>query len=274
MSRPAFSIFAQRYIAALLNDLGKVYLNTPVPRDPNLRVYKMPSRSNGGTNLLRAMTEGNKRIMISPEVIGEASLVDVLFEPVLNGSRTSLGLLGELLFAPCIIELLRWSPTSWEIQTCLGHRLKWQSETNGGIIPAHEILTDEKKENKEKKKEKVVDKILLIVVPSIRSKQLIGWGAQTSTRNILGVYNLPPAFCTTIVATSELPKNKYTLWLRLLGRGPTQRDAIQELMNLEFNYPHRESALRQLQQWYQLLSEGQMGKENRLLVQLLSHIEV
>jgi hypothetical protein len=45
-------------------------------------------------------------------------------------------------------------------------------------------------------------------------------------------------------------------------------------MNLEFDYPHRESALQQLQQWYQLLSEGQMGKENRLLVQLLSRIEV
>jgi hypothetical protein len=267
MSRPAFSIFAQQYISALLNDFGRIYLNTPVPRDPNLRVYKIPSRSNWGANVLRAATGGNEQIMISPEVIGEASLVDVLFEPVLNQSRTSLGLLGELLFAPCIIELLRWSPTNWQIQTCLGHWLKWQSETNGGIIPAHEISTNEEKEE-------VVDKILLIVVPSIQSKQLIDWGAQTSIRDIPGVYDLGPAFCTTIIATGELPKNEYTLWLRLLGRGPTQRNAIQELMNLEFDCPHRESALRQLQQWYQLLLGGQMGKESRLLVQLLSCIEV
>jgi hypothetical protein len=272
MSHKAFSIFAQQYISALLHDFGKVYLNTPVPRDPNLRVYKMPSRSNEGTNLLRAVTEGNERIMISPEVIGEASLVDVLFEPVLNRSRTSLGLLGELLFAPCIIELLRWSPTNWQIQTCLGHWLKWQCETNGGIIPVQDIPTDDEKENNDNKKE-VVDKILLIVVPSIQSKQLIAWGAQTS-RDIPGVYDLAPAFCTTIIATSELPMNEYTLWLRLLGRGPTQRNAIQELMNLEFDCPHRESALRQLQQWYQLLLGGQMGKESRLLMQLLSRIEV
>jgi hypothetical protein len=274
MSRKAFSIFAQQYISALLNDFGKVYLNTPVPRDSNLRVYKIPSRSNGETNLLRVATGGNEWIMISPEAIGEASFVDVLFEPGLNRSKTSLGLLGELLFAPCIIDTLRWSPTNWQIQTCLGHWLKWQSESNSGIIPAHEIPTNKEKENNDEGKEEVVNKILLIIVPSIQSKQLIGWGAQTSIRDIPGVYDLAPAFCTTIIATSELPKNEYTLWLRLLGRGPTQRNAIQELMNLEFDCPHRESALRQLQQWYQLLLGGQMGKESRLLMQLLSRIEV
>jgi hypothetical protein len=40
----------------LLNDFGKVYLNTPVSRDSNLRVYKLPSRSNWGANVLRAAT--------------------------------------------------------------------------------------------------------------------------------------------------------------------------------------------------------------------------
>jgi hypothetical protein len=274
MSRPAFAIFAQQYISTLLNDFGKVYLTTPIPRDPNLRVYKMPSRSNEEANLLRAAIGENDRILISPEVIGEASLVDVLFEPVPNRSRTSLGLLGELLFAPCIIELLRWSPSGWEIRTCLGHWLKWQSETNGGMIPVHEIQTDAEEENNGEEQEEIVDKILLIVVPSIQSKQLIGWGAQTSIRDVPGVYDLAPAFCTTIISTSELPRNESTLWLRLLGRGPTQRNAIQELMNLDFDYPHRASALRQLQQWYQLLSEGQMGKEGRLLMQLLSCIDL
>ena len=106
------------------------------------------------------------------------------------------------------------------------------------------------------------------------SKNLTGWGAKPSTRNISGVYDLAPAFCTTIVVTSELPLDDYTLWLRLLGRGQTQRLAIQELMRLEFNYPLRELALQQLHQWCQLLSVGQMGKESEYLMQLLSSIEV
>lgn len=56
--------------------------------------------------------------------------------------------------------------------------------------------------------------------------------------NIAGIYELAPVFCTTIVVTSELPQNFSTLWLRLLGRGITQRAAIMELLALDANHPH------------------------------------
>jgi hypothetical protein len=274
MSRPAFAIFAQHYLSTLLSNFGQVYCNTPVPRDPKLRICKSPSRLNWSTEFLRAATAGNETIMVNPEVTGEAELVDVLFEPDPRKSRTSLGLLGELLFVPVIIEPLRWSPTEWELRTCLGHWLTWKTEADGTIVPVDEIPVYEEKDDDDRDdyKEEIVDKILLIVVPSIQSKFLMGFGANPSTRNIPGVYDLPPAFCTTIVVTSELPKTEHTLWLRLLGRGPTQRSAIQDLMNLEFDHLHRKLALQQLQQWYQLLLGGQMGKESRHLIQLLSCI--
>jgi hypothetical protein len=121
MSRPAFAHFAQQYFSALLNDFGTVHQNEPIPRDPKLRVYKFPSRSNFGSTLLSGMTAGNDRVMINPEVVGEANLVDVLFEPNLEKSRASLGLLGELLFVPVIIETLRWTPDDWAHQTCISH---------------------------------------------------------------------------------------------------------------------------------------------------------
>ncbi|MEO1433841.1 MAG: hypothetical protein AAFV71_33240 [Cyanobacteria bacterium J06633_8] len=88
MSHPAFSIFAQQYFSVLLNDFGTVYLNEPIPRDANLRVFKLPSRFNLGTEYLKEITSGNNQVMISPEVIGEAELVDILFEPHLEKSRT------------------------------------------------------------------------------------------------------------------------------------------------------------------------------------------
>ena len=88
MSRPAFSIFAQQYLPALLNDFGTIYLNEPIPRDANLRIFKLPSRFNWGTEYLKEITHDNNRVMISPEVIVEAELVDILFEPHLEKSRT------------------------------------------------------------------------------------------------------------------------------------------------------------------------------------------
>lgn len=90
---------------------------------------------------------------------------------------------------------------------------------------------------------------------------------------IPGVYSLPPAFCTTIVVTSELQKDASTLWLRILGRGRTQKAAIMELMALDVDHPHCAVVRQQLQQWYRLLLQGQMGKECKRLMQTLAIVD-
>jgi hypothetical protein len=272
MSRPAFAIFAQQYFSALLSDFGTVYLNELVPRDPKLRVYKLPGRSNWGTEVVSALTAGNDRVFVSPEVIGEAELVDVLFEPDDRKSKAQLGVLGQLLSVPCIIKPLRWLPTTCEIRTCMGHWLKWKVETDKSIISVNE--TPVYKKNKREDKNEAINKSLLIIVPSITSKQLNGWTAEPSSRNIPGIYDLPSAFCTTIVAIGELPSNPDTLWLRLLGRGLTQRSAIQELMHLESDLLLRTVVLQQLKQWEQMLLQGRMGTESKHLMQVLSQIDI
>ena len=267
MFRPAFAIFAQQYLKAILSDYGNVYLNEPIPRDPKLRIFKHPSRSDWGTEYLRSITALNPQIMVSPEVVAEAELVDVLFEPNVEKSRTSLGLLGELVSAPCMIEILRWAPDASELRTCMRHGLTWKAEANGSIIPVDEnsFHTDDQPEHD--------DKTLLIIMPSIAPQQLKGFTAQASVINIPGVYELPPAFCTTIVVTSELKKEASTLWLRILGRGPTQRSAIMELIALDVDHPHRAVVRQQLQQWYRLLSQGQMFKESYRLMQTLAIVD-
>jgi hypothetical protein len=271
MFRPAFAIFAQQYLKAVLSDYGNVYLNEPIPRDPKLRIFKHPSRTNWGTEYLGAITALNARVMVSPEVVGEAELVDVLFEPKVEKSRTSLGLLGELLSAPCIIDILRQAPDQWDLQTCMRHWLTWKVEADGSIIPVDENpVHTEKVENYRDGHD---DKILLIIMPSIAPQHLKGLAAQISVINIPGVYSLPPAFCTTIVVTSELQKDASTLWLRILGRGRTQRSAIMELMALDVDHPHCTVVRQQLQQWYRLLSLGQMGKECKRLMQTLAIVD-
>ncbi|MDF5722812.1 MAG: hypothetical protein PUP91_20515 [Rhizonema sp. PD37] len=267
MQRPAFAIFAQQYLKALLSDYGNVYLNEPIPRDPKLRIYKHPSRSNWGTEYLSALTAQLAHVMIASEVIGEAELVDVLFEPKVEKSRTSLGLLGELVGSPCIIEILRHAPNEWDLRTCIRHWLAWNAEAAGSIIPCDEnsVHTDEQENDQLED----VDKMLLIITPSITPQHLQGFGAKASVINIPGVYSFPPAWCTTIIVTSELNLDASTLWLRILGRGRTQRAAIMELLALDVEHPHRTAVGQQLRQWHRLLLLGQMGKECKRLMQTL-----
>ena len=179
------------------------------------------------------------------------------------------GLLGEFLSVPCIIEILRWAPDVWELQICLRHWLTWKSEADKGIMSANETSVGNSEARSDVRQE--IDKTLLIIVPSIASQHLQGFAARRDM-NISGIYHFAPAFCTTIVVTSELPQNISTLWLRLLGRGPTQRAAIMELNALDDNHPHCTVVRQQLREWFELLSNSKMFKEGKLLMQTLASI--
>lgn len=269
MVRPSFARFAQQYLAALLQDFGTVYLNTLVPRNPDLRVFELPSRNGWDTDYLRSATANQPtdqptewpQAMISPKVIGEARLVDVLFEPhptpvgevsltaaseMQRGrSLSSLGLLGNLLIAPAIIVPWRWAPNQWDFRKALSCLLQWQVEADIGMM--------------------------LIVAPSVFPQFLDNMGASPAA--VKGVYQMPSAYCTTIVVTSELPQDASTLWLRLLGRGPTQRAALQHLMQLEDDHPWRDRILAQFRHWSQHLAAGHQGKESRALTQMLATLD-
>lgn len=268
MSRPSFVIFAQNYLFALLSNYGNVFLNELIPRNPKLRVYKHPSRLGWESTYIKTLFNDNPRILVSPEVVAEAKMVDVLFEPDINKSRTSLGLLGEFTSNPCIISPLRWTPNIWELRTCLSHFLTWTSEADGKIIPVNETLKDtDQEESKEED-----NKSQLIIVPSIFPDHWQGFGIKPSAINIPGVYNLPAIFSTTIVVTNQLPIDISTLWLRILGRGKTQRQAIIELFNSGIDDPLYSLTRQQLYQWYQFLLQGDMGKESQLLMQTLASL--
>lgn len=62
MARPAFLSFAQSYLIALLTPSGTVSIDQMVPHDPNLRVSKVPSRTNADTVLLTELTQGLENV--------------------------------------------------------------------------------------------------------------------------------------------------------------------------------------------------------------------
>jgi hypothetical protein len=56
-----------------------------------------------------------------------------------------------------------------------------------------------------------------------------------------------------VIVTDRLPKIPETLWLRLLGRGEVQKQAVEELIKLPDNNPHRNNVLKVLAKWYKCL---------------------
>nr|NCS12457.1 Rpn family recombination-promoting nuclease/putative transposase [Microcystis aeruginosa G13-09] len=64
-----------------------------------------------------------------------------------------------------------------------------------------------------------------------------------------GVYFLPSLYRTAIIAINQLPVTPETLWLRLLGRGKTQNQAVRELLELPQGNAFRENVLELLISW-------------------------
>lgn len=233
MQPPAFKLFAQQYLAALLEESGQVYINPLIPRDPSLRTYKYPSLTNLGTTLLSRIVGTSKQIRISPEVIGEAELVDVLFEPNESPDRPALGCLSQFTHAPTLIQILRHAPDSWEMKACLRHWLCWRAEASNAISPVSAPTGSREEPNEdwetpaaEASPEADLVQQMVILVPSIAVELLRGFGLQPAPDDLRGIYRFPPAFKITVVVISQLPAQPSTLLLRVLGRGPGQRQAI------------------------------------------------
>ncbi|WP_414565618.1 MULTISPECIES: hypothetical protein [unclassified Anabaena] len=91
---------------------------------------------------------------------------------------------------------------------------------------------------------------LWILATTASTSLLESFGARLDTDNWLaGVYFLPDSFKTAIVAINQLPLTVETLWLRILGKGETQRQAVSELLSLPQNNPLRRDIQELITSW-------------------------
>ncbi|WP_421654570.1 hypothetical protein [Leptothermofonsia sp. ETS-13] len=96
-------------------------------------------------------------------------------------------------------------------------------------------------------------------------------GRQVRSDWLPGVYFLLEILKTAIVAIQELPVIEETLWLRILGRDETQKQAITEILSLPSNDPRRSRILELLVSWRIMLELGSsMENEERELMTALS----
>ncbi|MDD1420341.1 hypothetical protein MEO40_14600 [Dolichospermum sp. ST_sed1] len=176
----------------------------------------------------------------SEKVKSEVQEIDVWFEPFSseNQEELPLGLLGKMAKTSCLFEPFRNPPSEIEIRSCL---LKLYA-VHGGIV------RKSKRENRTISESELP--VLWILTPTFSARMLQGLGANEPEENwCKGIYFLPNILKTVIVVIHQLPINEETLWLRVLGKGGTQKRAVEELTELPEQNPFRENLLVILANW-------------------------
>ncbi len=161
--------------------------------------------------------------------------IDVFFQPNQQlpiNSEKRLGLLARLIQTTCLFEVYRNPVKTEQINDCLGKLFDVQTS----------IRRDENKSNQKSLVNQQTAK-LWILTPTLSAKILDSFSAQSSQDWIKGVYFLPTALKTAIIVIHQLPKTEQTLWLRILGKGKIQENAIDELKTLPENNPYRDNVL-------------------------------
>ncbi|MBD2437043.1 DUF4351 domain-containing protein [Nostoc sp. FACHB-110] len=182
---------------------------------------------------LEELLKNYGEVKASEKISGEIKEIDVFFTP--NKQQTPnlqiLGLLGRFAENPAIIEPFRNPASTDEICDCI---LK--------LLEVKASLRREAKTNKTKLQDSEIPQ-LWVLTPTVSETRLSSFGTVQKPDWISGVHFLPDALRTAIVAIHQLPQTPETLWLRLLGRGNVQSQAIMELQALPLNHPYQKATL-------------------------------
>ncbi|MDB9438780.1 hypothetical protein BMF77_04445 [Dolichospermum sp. UHCC 0315A] len=159
-------------------------------------------------------------VKTSKDVKSEVQEIDVWFVPTTTVINSELGLLGKMAVTSCLFEPYRNAPSEIEIRSCL---LKLYSVQG-------ELLRQAKREKRSISEEELP--FLWILTPTCSERILEGFGAKTKEGWEKGVYFLPKYQKAAIVAINQLPIIEDTLWLRAMGKGKTQTEAISKVVEL------------------------------------------
>ena len=202
------------------------------------------------------------QVETSKDVKSEVREIDVWFVPNPSPSNASeLGLLAKMATTSCLFEPFRNPPSEVEIRSCL---LK--------LYTVHGDLLRQAKREKRTLSEAELPH-LWILTPSCSARMLNGFGAkiQESGNWHEGVYFLPELLKGSIVVINQLPVTEDTLWLRVLGKGRTQKQAVEELVQLSSESSKWNQLLEILASWRKNIEvKDNVSDEDRELIMNLS----
>jgi hypothetical protein len=179
-------------------------------------------------------------VEVNREVTDEIRQVDILFSasPTPQANQQSLGLLGRIAVGISLLEPFRNQPTKTEVRNCL--------------LKVFTVMADSQRKAKREDTSLPEDNLarLWILAPSASESLLNSFGAKLDLETwTTGVYFLADSLRTAIVAINQLPVTSETLWLRLLGKGETQRQAVRELLALPQSNLVRQNTLKLITNW-------------------------
>ena len=190
-------------------------------------------------NYLEELLSPLGQVEISKEITDENRQIDLFFSPHPDRQITvdNLGLLGQIALNSTLLEPYRNSPTRADVRNCLSKLTAVFAE----------LQRQAKRENSPYNEENLPR--LWILAPLVSETILNGFGAALDPNWPEGVYFLPPLQRTAIIVINQLPVNFHTLWLRLLGKGKTQNQAVRELLELPIGNNYRQNVIELLLSW-------------------------
>jgi hypothetical protein len=193
---------------------------------------------------------------IDVSVSSEVREIDLLFTPLAGTDPSRLGLLGRIAQTPCIIEPYRNPPDDEDIRICLMRLAIYEGGQRREARRQQTALPNEK------------IPLVWVVAPTLSPNFLEGFGAAARPDWPQGVYFLPERLRAVLVAVHQLPVVPETLWLRILGRGRVQGEAVRELLALPESLPERSQVLRLIKNWQIRVQQNQEPEEAEMAVQL------
>ena len=164
-------------------------------------------------------------IKVNYEIHAERRYVDIYFEP--KATTTSkplfktLGLLGQMVEKTCLLEPFRSPPTINDVNNCISK-----------LLSVHNKLQTDRSRHNETSLPLGQLPRLWILATSVSEPVLNSYAVQPDLLWGKGVYFLAEPLLTAIVAIDCLPITPQTLYLRMLGKGATQQQAIEEFLTL------------------------------------------
>jgi hypothetical protein len=189
-------------------------------------------------------------------VLGSERMIDVFFapHPGISPDFDELGDLAQMTTKPALLEPFRSALTDEDVQICLMKLFMFNA--------------DQKREHPGVSVEE--PPTLWLLAAEVSDRLLVAFGGVIDPVLGEGFYRLVTGLQTIVVAIDELPRVPESLWLRLMGKGRTQEDAIEELLLLPESDPKRSSAIGLLVAWRISISvvEQVESEEQQILMAL------
>jgi hypothetical protein len=204
------------------------------------------------------LLEPDGQVYLNYEIQGVSRYADVYFKP--TTVHQNLGLLTQMTTKACLLEPFRKQPSKVEIRQCM---LK--------LFALHGELI--RQANKRIPKESLPENALprLWIITTSASDNLLNFFDARLSQWGDGVYFFNQGLRSAIVVVDRLPTTPETLWLRILGKGNTQQQAIDEMMAFPKKNALRSNVLELLSIWHiNIKTQNRLTTDDKELLMNLS----